>query len=181
MVDEGNDHIEEMDISPRGHLQLFHKVWLANEYHPRVAHILKQGYKILLKSPIELSRNPKIHSGNTNQQKRNFLLECVDQMLQKKAIIPVRMCASLGFHSRLFLVPKPGEKWRPVVGFECVKQPSVGPNIQNGDSRSDKELHLQWGVGSSCRADRRLFSYPHISKVSKSFAISCGRSFFSIR
>ena len=107
MVDKGNNYVTEMDIYPGGRLQLFHKVWLANECHPRVAHILKYGYEITLKSPIKLSRNPTIHSCYANQQKQNFLLECVYQMLQKKAIIPVRMCASL--HSRLFLVPKPGE------------------------------------------------------------------------
>ena len=120
VVEQGNDNIKEMDISPGGRLQLFYKVWLANECHARVAHILKNGYEIILKSPIKLSRNPTIRSGYANQQKQNFLLECVDQMLQKKAIILVKMCASLGFHSRLFLIPKPGKKWRPVIDLSVL-------------------------------------------------------------
>ena len=84
-MEEGNDYIKEVDLSPGGRLQLFHKVWLENSCHPRVAHILKYGYEIILKDPIELSRHPTILSGYANQQKQNFLLECVQQMLQKKS------------------------------------------------------------------------------------------------
>ena len=54
VVDEGNDHIRVIDTSLRGHLLLYHKVWLANKCPPRVAHILKHGYEIILKSPVEL-------------------------------------------------------------------------------------------------------------------------------
>ena len=63
VVEEGNDYIKEMDLSPGGRLQLFYKVWLVNNCHPRVVHILKHGYEIILKHPIELSRHPTILSG----------------------------------------------------------------------------------------------------------------------
>ena len=45
--------------------------------------------------------------------------------------------------------------------FKYDKQASIGPNIQNGDGRSDKKLHLQRGMGSLCRSDRRVFSHSH--------------------
>ena len=54
VMEEENDYIKEMDLSPGGRLQLFYEVWLANECHPRVARILKHGYEIILESPIEL-------------------------------------------------------------------------------------------------------------------------------
>ena len=130
VVEEGNDHIKEMDLSPGGRLQLFYKVWLANDCHPRVAHILKHGYEIILKSPIELSRNPTIRSGYANQQKQNFLLECVQQMLQKKAIVPVKMHATQGFHSRLFLVPKPGKKLQPVIDLSVLNNHLTVPTFK---------------------------------------------------
>ena len=129
-MEEGNDYIKEVDLSPGGRLQLFQKVWLENSCHPRVAHILKYGYEIILKDPIELSRHPTIHSGYANQQKQNFLLECVQQMLQKKAIVPVKMSATLGFHSRLFLVPKPGKKWRPVIDLSVLNSHLTVPTFK---------------------------------------------------
>ena len=52
-------------------------------------------------------------------------------MLEKNTIIPVRMCASLGFHSSLFLIPNPGNTMETNSRFKCVKQTSISPNIQN--------------------------------------------------
>ena len=126
---EGNDYTQEA-LLPGGPLQLFYKVWKENGCHPRVVHILQHGYEIILKDPIELARHPTIHSGYANQQKQNFLLECVQQMLQKKAVIPVRMSATLGFHSRLFLVPKPGKKWRPVIDLSVLNSHLTVPTFK---------------------------------------------------
>ena len=101
VVVEGNDY--PVDLAPGGRLQCYYQVWEQKEYHPRVALILKHGY-----------------TNYTDPQKQKFLLDCVQEMLQKKAIIPVRMSASLGFCSRLFLVPKPGTKWRPVIDLSVL-------------------------------------------------------------
>ena len=113
----GSDY---MIPNPGGRLLLFYKVWLENGCHPRVVHILQWDYKIILRNPIELSRHPTIHSGDTNRDKQKFLQDCVAQMLKKKAIVLVRMCRTLGFYSRLFLVPKPGKKWRPVIDLSLL-------------------------------------------------------------
>ena len=107
MLAEGNDY--PVDLAPGGRLQCYYQVWEKKECHPRVALILKHGYKIVLVKPIELSRFPTIQSGYAHPQKQKFLVDCVQEMLQKKAIIQVKMSASLGFYSRLFLVPKPGK------------------------------------------------------------------------
>ena len=103
-----------------GRLMSFYKVWLENGCHPRVVHILQWGYKIILRNPIELSRHPIIHSGYSNREKQKFLQDCVHQILKKNAVVPVRMCRTLGFYSRLFLVPKPGKKWRPVIDLSVL-------------------------------------------------------------
>ena len=120
MVVEGSDYVKSQILLPGGRLQLFVKVWERNECHPRVALFLKHGYKILLNQPIKLSLTPTIRSGYADPQKQKFLLDCVQEMLQKNAIVPVRMSATLGFYSRLFLVPKPGEKWRPVIDLSVL-------------------------------------------------------------
>ena len=64
---------------------------------------------------------------------------------------------------------------------ECIKHASISPNIQNGDSRGDKELHLQRGMGSLSRSNRRVLPHSHMSKVTKSSACSCRRSFVSVQ
>ena len=48
--------------APGGRLQCYYKVWEQNECHPRVALILKHGYRIILAQPIELS-----HSHNSQR------------------------------------------------------------------------------------------------------------------
>ena len=127
VVAGGNDNPE--DLAPGVRLQCYYQVWEQKECHPRVALVLKHDYRIILAQPIELSHTPTIHSGYTNPQKQMFLLECVQEMLQKKAIIPVRMSASLGFYSRLFQVPKPGKKWRPVIDLSVLNRHLVVPTF----------------------------------------------------
>ena len=62
--------------------------------------------------------------------------------------------------------------------FKCVKQASMRPNIQNGESRSDKKLDLQSRMGSLCRS---VLSYPYTSKVKKSSLIYVGGHLFQFR
>ena len=61
VVVEGNDY--PVDLAPGGRLQYYYLIWDQKEYHPRVALILKHGYKIILVHPIKLSHFPTIHSG----------------------------------------------------------------------------------------------------------------------
>ena len=41
---------------------------------------------------------------------------------EQKAIVPVRMCTTSAFYSRLFVVPKPGKKWRPVIDLSVLNK-----------------------------------------------------------
>ena len=43
------------------------------------------------------------------------LASCIQSLLSKNAIKRVENVKSLGFYSRLFLVPKPHQRWRPVI------------------------------------------------------------------
>ena len=49
------------------------------------------------------------------QQKDQALATCIQSLLSKNAIERVENVKSLGFYSRLFLVPKPHQRWRPVI------------------------------------------------------------------
>ena len=103
-----------------GHLQHFWQVWENLYCHPRVVQILRLGYRILLQSNPPLSVYPIIQSGYDRQEKHDFLQDCVVQMLQKDAIYHLKDCTNLGFSSRLFLVPKPDKKWRPVIDLSVL-------------------------------------------------------------
>ena len=49
------------------------------------------------------------------RQKDQALASCIQSLLSKNAIERVENVKSLGFYSRLFLVPKPHQRWRPVI------------------------------------------------------------------
>ena len=48
-------------------------------------------------------------------QKDQALADCIQSLLSKNAIERVENVKYLGFYSRLFLVPKPHQRWRPVI------------------------------------------------------------------
>ena len=102
---------------PGGRLLLFYQVWQKTACHPRVVHILQWGYKIILWEPVKLMTVPIIQNGYLNREKQKFLQDCVTQ---QKSNCTVRMCRTLGFYSKLFLVPKPGKKWRPVIDLSVL-------------------------------------------------------------
>ena len=62
-----------------------------------------------------LVRAPLIQSGYKALQKELDLTSCIQSLLSKNAIERVENVKSLGFYSRLFLVPKPHQRWRPVI------------------------------------------------------------------
>ena len=60
-------------------------------------------------------RFPLIRSEYKAHQKDQALATCVPSLLSKNAKERVENVKSLGFYSRLFLVPKPHQRWRPVI------------------------------------------------------------------
>ena len=76
-------------------------------------------YHQWLRSVIHLKTNlviaPLVRSGHKALQKEQALASCIQSLQSKKAIERVEYVKSLGFYSRLFLVPKPHQRWRPVI------------------------------------------------------------------
>ena len=105
---------------PGARLQSYWKVWESFKVHPRVVLVLKQGYCLPFKQNPPLARFSTIKSCYATPVKQKALLEVVQQMVQKRAVVPVQNKNSLGFYSRLFLVPKPENKWRPVIDLSVV-------------------------------------------------------------
>ena len=77
--------------------------------------IITNGYVLPFLSKPNLVRFPLIQSEYKARQKDQALATCVQSLLSKNAIERVENVKSLGFYSHLFLVPKPHQKWRPVI------------------------------------------------------------------
>ena len=98
-----------------GRLQLFWQVWLSLGSNPRVVSILREGYQLPFKERPPLARFPVIISGSSNPSRNKSLNEALHSLGQKQTIEKVSVQSSLGFYNRLFLVPKPNGKWRPIL------------------------------------------------------------------
>ena len=88
-----------------GLLRSFKRDWLANKCSDNVLNIITK------------VRAPLIQSGYKILQKYQALASCIQSLLSKNATKRVENVKSLRFYSRLFLVPKPHQRWRPVIGL----------------------------------------------------------------
>ena len=57
-----------------------------------------------------------------SSQRNLHLLEALHQLISKNAVELVKNQRSLGFFNRLFLVPKPNYKWRPILDLSRLHQ-----------------------------------------------------------
>ena len=96
-------------------LQNFWQTWLDLGAGPKVVQIVKEGYTLPFRIRPRLTRSPKVISCYVNPHRNSYLLEAIHQPIVKNAVELVRNQTSLGFFNRLFLVPKPNNKWRPIL------------------------------------------------------------------
>ena len=92
------------------------------------------------------------------------LASCIQSLLSKYAIERVENVKSLRFYSRLFLVPKPHQRWRPVIDlsrlntFLLVERFKMETSVHQGLSDSRE-------MGVVDRPIRYLPSHPHPPKL----------------
>ena len=96
-------------------LQNFWKTWLDLGAGPKVVEILKEGYTLPFRIRPKLTRSPTVINCYVNPHRNLYLLEALHQLIDKNAVEPVQNQTSLGFFDRLFLVPNPNNKWRPIL------------------------------------------------------------------
>ena len=96
-------------------LQNFWQTWLERGAGPKIAQILREGYTLPFWIRPNLTRSPTVISRYVNPHRNSYLLEALHQLMDKNAIELVHNQTSLGFFNRLFLVPKPNNKWRPIL------------------------------------------------------------------
>ena len=98
-----------------GRLHSFRREWLTNKCSQNMLNIITNDYVLPFRSKPNLIRFPLILSEYKAHQKDQALATCIQSLLSKNAIERVENVKSLGFYSRLFLVPKPHQRWRPVI------------------------------------------------------------------
>ena len=103
-------------------LQNFWRTWLELGASPKVVHILQEGYTLPFRIRPRLTRTPTVVSCYANPHRNSYLLEALHQLIDKNAVEPVCHRTSLGFYNRLFLVPKPNQKWRPILDLSNLNQ-----------------------------------------------------------
>ena len=105
-----------------GRLSQFVSQWELNKAHPAILGIIKEGYKLPFRERPKLTRQPFIVSGYVDSNRQNALSTSIQDLLMKKAIEQVHTKDSLGYYSRLFLVPKPNNRWRPVIDLSALNK-----------------------------------------------------------
>ena len=104
-------------LSPplEGRLRSFRRDWQTNKCSSNVLNIITNGYVLPFLSQPNLLRFPLILSEYKTLPKDQALADCIQSLLSKNAIERVEKVKSLGFYNCLFLVPKPHQRWRPVI------------------------------------------------------------------
>ena len=94
--------------------------WEALLSSPKVVTTLREGYTLPFRFRPNLTRSPTVISNYHNSARQSFLVEALYQLINKNVVEPVENQNSLGFYNRLFLVPKPNNRWRPVLDLSTL-------------------------------------------------------------
>ena len=115
-----NVPIAAIDLPVGARLHQFWEKWETQGVSPKVVTALREGYTLPFWFRPNLTRSPTVISSNVNPHKNLNLLEALYQLVNKNAVEPVKKQNSLGFYNRLFLVPKPNNRWRPILALSTL-------------------------------------------------------------
>ena len=109
-----------IDIPVGTRLHQFWKKWESLGASPKVVTVLKEAYTLPFWFRLNVTRSPTVISNCVNPHKNLHLLEALHQLVNKNAVEPVSTQKSLGFYNRLFLVPKPNNRMRPILDLSTL-------------------------------------------------------------
>ena len=113
---------KKKNLTVGSRLKSFLPAWKTLGTHCSILNLIAEGYKLPSRECPKLSRIPCITSGFADCNKQSALTTAIQDFLLKGAIDIVQKPNSLGFYSHLFLVPKPGNRWRPVIDLSCLNK-----------------------------------------------------------
>ena len=157
-----------------GRLRSFSRDSQTNKCSSNMLNIITNGYVLPFLSKPNLVRFPLILSEHKSLQKDQALADCIQSLLSKNAIERVENVESLGFYSRLFLVPKPHQRWRPVIDLSRLNT-FLHVEKFKMESPVHQDLPGSGGMGIVDRPIGRLPSHPHPPN-SRKYLRFCHRS-----
>jgi hypothetical protein len=83
--------------------------------------LVSQGLTVFSTKRIPLTARPSRTPIPAQEAERRTLEQEIATLLAKEAIVPIRQPAK-GFWSRIFLVPKPGDRWRVILNLKPLNQ-----------------------------------------------------------
>ena len=101
-------------------LKHFWQTWLDLGASPKVVQILREGYILPFQIRPNLTRSPTVISCYGNPHRNLSLLEALHQLIDKKRSRVGSKSKISGVFYRLFLVPKPNNKWRPILDLSKI-------------------------------------------------------------
>jgi len=101
-----------------GRLRRFWEKWERNGAAPWVVNVLRRGFKLMFWEQAPLTTTP-ISLPDRPSHSQVVQAETLS-LLEKGAVEVVKDPSTPGFYSRLFVVPKPNGKWRPVIDLKAL-------------------------------------------------------------
>ena len=92
-------------------------------------------------------------------QKDQALATCIQSLLSKNAIERVENVKSLRFYSRLFKVPKPHQRWRPVIDLSRL---NTFPHVEKSKMETPESIRTSLIPGEWVSLIDLLDAYLHI-------------------
>ena len=162
-------------------LHQFGEKWASLGVSPKVLAVLREGYILPFLFRPNLTRKRTITSCYVNPQRNSYLLEALHQLLDKNAVEFVQNPQSPGFYNWLFLVPKPNNRWRPILDLSILNNYLKTQSFKMETPRDYKDLPPGRGVGDLHRFQRRILPYTNKQPVQEVHALSCPGQDLSIQ
>ena len=105
---------------------------------------------------------------------------CVANVSKRHNLLPQGLHNSR-FYSRLFLVPEPGNKWRPVIDLRVLDKCLLVPNFKIGDSSDIRKLGHKRRMASFDRPERCILSRAHTPRFSTLAMFPCRQANASVQ
>ena len=100
-----------------------------------VLSVVREGLRITFQEPLKLQQSPRWIQMPQSVEKRVALRSEVNSLLEKDVIEIVHRWDSPGFYSHLFVVSKPGGRWRPVIDLKILNRHLVIPSFNMETAR----------------------------------------------
>ena len=98
-------------------LSFFGETWDALGASQKAVQMLREGYTLPFQTRPNLTRSPRVVSCYVHSRPGGGIASA-----DKNAVELVQNQKSLGFYNQLFLVPKPNNKWRPILDLSNLNK-----------------------------------------------------------